>query len=185
MQYFCVSILNHKVIEIQINMKKTLLLLTFSIALIALSFTEATRQLPDVNVRTLDGKSINIQEYAKNGKITVISFWATWCAPCKRELDAISELYPEWTENYDVEVLAISTDNARALSKVRPLVEQKGWEFEVLSDSKQELQRALNFQAIPQTFLINQAGEIVSQHEGYKPGDEYHLEDEIKKLSGK
>ena len=166
-------------------MKNTIIFFTLSLAVIALSFTESSRQLPNVNVKTLDGKSINIQEYAKNGKITVISFWATWCSPCKRELDAISELYPEWVDQYNVEVIAISTDNARALTKVRPLVEQKGWEFEVLSDSKQELQQALNFQAIPQTFVINQEGEIVSQHEGYKPGDEYHLEDEIKKLAGK
>ena len=166
-------------------MKNTIIFFTLSLAVIALSFTESSRQLPNVNVKTLDGKSINIQEYAKNGKITVISFWATWCSPCKRELDAISELYPDWVDQYNVEVIAISTDNARALTKVRPLVEQKGWEFEVLSDSKQELQQALNFQAIPQTFVINQEGEIVSQHEGYKPGDEYHLEDEIKKLAGK
>lgn len=141
------------------------------------------RTLPDVTIKTLDGKSVKIRDYADNGKITILSFWATWCSPCKRELDAISELYPDWIEAYDVELIAITTDNARALSKVKPMIAQKGWEFEILSDSKQELQRALNFQAIPQTFVINQAGEIISQHEGYTPGDEYELEDKIKKLS--
>jgi peroxiredoxin len=157
----------------------------FAITLFLVSADFPSRTLPDVEVKTLDGKSVNIQNYGQNGKITVLSFWATWCSPCKRELDAISELYPEWIENYNVELIAITTDDARALSKVKPLVAQKGWEFEILSDSKRQLQQALNFQAIPQTFVIDQEGQIVAQHEGYNPGDEYELEDKIKKLSEK
>jgi peroxiredoxin len=156
-----------------------------AIGLFLASANLPSRTLPDIEIKTLDGKSVNIQEYGQNGKITILSFWATWCSPCKRELDAISELYPEWIENYNVELIAITTDDARALSKVKPLVAQKGWEFEILSDSKRQLQQALNFQAIPQTFVIDQQGQIIAQHEGYKPGDEYELEDKIKKLSEK
>jgi len=140
-------------------------------------------KLPDINVKTLDGESINIQEFGENGKITVISFWATWCLPCKKELDAIAEMYPEWQEDYNMELVAITIDNARGLSKVRPMVEEKGWEFEILSDAGENLKRALNFQTVPQTFLLNQAGEIVYSHSGYAPGDEFELEDKIKKLA--
>jgi peroxiredoxin len=129
--------------------------------------------------KRIGGETVNIQEYATNGKITVLSFWATWCSPCKRELDAISELYPEWQEKYNVEVVAITIDNARAMSKVRPILEQKGWPFEILSDPNQELQQALNFQAIPQTFVVDLKGEIVYEHTGYQPGDEYELEEAI------
>ena len=82
-----------------------------------------------------------------------------------------------------MEVLAITIDNARALAKVQPLVSQKGWPFEILSDVNQELQQAMNFQAIPQTFVVNKAGEIVYEHTGYKPGDEYELEDLLKELA--
>ncbi|MEL6989300.1 MAG: TlpA disulfide reductase family protein, partial [Bacteroidota bacterium] len=124
-----------------------------------------------------------IQKYGENDKITVISFWATWCLPCKKELDAIAEIYPEWQEDYDMELVAITIDNARGLSKVKPMVEEKGWEFEILSDAGENLKRALNFQTIPQTFLINQKGEIVYSHSGYAPGDEFELEDKIKKLA--
>jgi len=124
------------------------------------------------------------QIFAK-GKVTVISFWATWCSPCKRELDAIAEIYPDWQEDYDVELLAVTIDDARGVAKVPAMVSSKGWEYKVLSDSKQELQRALNFQTVPQTFLLNAAGEIVYTHSGYSPGDEFELEEEIKKASGK
>jgi peroxiredoxin len=129
----------------------------------------------------LAGKPVKIQEYVTGTQLTVLSFWATWCSPCKRELDAIQELYPDWIENYDVRLVAITIDNSRALTQVRPIIEEKGWEFDVLVDSKQELQQALNFQAIPQTFLVDTEGNILYQHEGYTPGDEYELEEIIKK----
>lgn len=140
--------------------------------------------LPAVDVKTMDGKTVNIQELVGNGNITVISFWATWCSPCKRELDAIADIYPEWQEEYGVELLAVTIDDARGVAKVPAMIASKGWEYKVLSDSKQELQRALNFQTVPQTFLLNAAGEIVYTHSGYTSGDEYELEEEIKKVAG-
>jgi len=141
--------------------------------------------LPAIDVKTLEGKSVNIQDLVGNGKITVISFWATWCSPCKRELDAIAEIYPDWQEDYGMELLAVTIDDARGVAKVPAMVASKGWDFIVLSDTKQELQRALNFQTVPQTFLLNEKGEIIYKHSGYSPGDEYELEEEIKKAVGK
>lgn len=141
--------------------------------------------LPSVDIKTLDGKTVNIKDYVGNGKVTVISFWATWCSPCKRELDAIAEMYPDWQEEYGVELLAVTIDDARGVAKVPAMVSSKGWEYIILSDSKQDLQRALNFQTVPQTFLLNAEGEIVYTHSGYSPGDEYELEEEIKKAAGK
>ncbi len=143
----------------------------------------AQKSLPDVAIKTLEGKTVNIQDYAKNGKITILSFWATWCSPCKKELDAISDVYEEWQEEYDVELIAITVDTRRALAKVKPMVETKGWEFEILSDVNQELQQALNFQVVPQTFVVDKEGNIVYDHSGYVPGDEFELEDKIKALA--
>lgn len=142
----------------------------------------AQQSLPSVKVKDLKGKTIDIQDFSKNGKITVISFWATWCSPCKKELDAIADIYPDWQEEYDMELVAVTIDNARALAKVPGMVESKNWDYIVLSDAKQELQRALNFQTVPQTFLIDQKGNIVYSHSGYVSGDEYELEDKMKAL---
>ena len=162
---------------------KIIFSLTFAMILsLSTSFAQNS-SLPSVNVKTLAGETVDIQDYGKNGKITVISFWATWCSPCKRELDAISEIYEEWQEDYDMELLAVTIDDARALPKVNSIVGTKGWEYTVLSDVKQELQRALNFQTVPMTFLVDQDGNIVYKHSGYNPGDEDELEDEMKKLT--
>lgn len=166
----------------------------FSTLLLLLAFvgtaTLATAQdkaktMPSAEIKTLDGQKIDIHDFAENGKITVISFWATWCSPCKKELDAIADVYPDWQEEYDAELVAVTIDTQRALAKVKPMVESKGWEYTILSDPNQVLQNALNFTTIPQTFLLDQEGNIVYSHTGYVPGDEYDLEDKIKKLAGK
>ena len=171
-------------------MKQIFAILGVFFVLSAFTFTNSPEAvdgntLPAINVKTLEGKSVNIQDMVGKGKITVISFWATWCSPCKRELDAIADMYPDWQEDYDVELLAITIDDARGVAKVPAMVASKGWEYKILSDSKQDLQRALNFQTVPQTFLLNAAGEIIYTHSGYSPGDEYELEEQIKKAAGK
>jgi len=164
---------------------KLLLSILFCVAL-AVGFTADTaKKLPNVTISDLQGKPVSIIDAVGTGKVTVLSFWATWCSPCKRELDAITELYPEWVENYDMQLIAISIDNSRMLPQVKPMVEEKGWEFRILMDSKQELQHALEFQAIPQTFVIDKEGNIIFQHEGYNPGDEFELEKVIKEAAGK
>ncbi|MBK8625676.1 MAG: TlpA family protein disulfide reductase [Saprospiraceae bacterium] len=159
----------------------TLLVLVFQVSYISAN----NNPFPSINIKTLDGKTVNTNDYTSKGKITVVSFWATWCTPCKRELDVINEVYGEWAEKYNVQLLAITIDDARGLTKVPAMVQSKGWEFTVLADSKQELQQALNFQTIPQTFLLNEKGEIVYAHNGYNPGDEIELEHKIAELAAK
>lgn len=166
-------------------MKLKVLLSTLVLSLISIAtFAQDGKTLPSVEVRTLDGQTVDIQQYAQDGKITVLSFWATWCSPCKKELDAIADLYEYWQEDYDVEIVAITIDTQRALAKVKPMVVAKGWSYTILSDANQQLQNALNFQTIPQTFVVDQNGQIVYSHSGYVPGDEYELEDKLKKLAG-
>lgn len=143
----------------------------------------AQKTLPSVEVKTLAGETINITDYANNGKITILNFWATWCTPCKKELDALMDFYPEWRDDHGVEFIAITIDNARGLPKVPAIVKQKGWEYTILSDVKQELQNALSFRSVPQMFILNKKGEIVYSHSTYVPGFEYELDDKIKELA--
>ncbi len=154
----------------------------FCLICLGLNDLRAQTGLPDVNVKTLEGQVVNIKNELSPDKVTVLSFWATWCAPCKLELDAISEIYEEWQDEYEVELIAVSVDDARALAKVGPMVAEKDWPFKILTDSNQDLMRLLSFQSIPYTLVINQAGEIAFTHTGYLPGDEETLEEEIMQL---
>ncbi|HMX39305.1 MAG TPA: TlpA disulfide reductase family protein [Saprospiraceae bacterium] len=162
-------------------MKKTLLTLVAVLLAWAATFAQ-TKSLPSANVKTLEGQSLNVQELGKSGKITVISFWATWCSPCKKELDAIKDYYDEWKEKYGVELVAVSVDDARTAAKIPAMVKEKGWEYRILLDSNKEFQQTANVASVPYTILLNASGNIVFEHTGYTPGDELELEEKIKEL---
>ncbi len=162
--------------------KRLFFTLIFSLFAISVS---AQNALPDVELTNIEGAKVNISDYAKNGKITVFSFWATWCSPCKKELNNIAEVYEDWQEEYDMELVAISIDDQRNASKIKPYVNGQAWEYEVLLDVNEDLKRYLNFQTVPYTFVLDQNGEVVYKHTGYVEGDEYILEDKLIELTEK
>lgn len=140
------------------------------------------QKVPSTTIKDLKGKSVDIVSYLGQEGPIILTFWASWCAPCKKELDNIADLYPDWQEEFGVELVAVTIDASQDISKARSMVASKAWEYTILSDPNQSLLRALNFQTIPQTFLINKDGEVVYAHSGYLDGDEYELEKELKKL---
>tara|TARA_B100001778_G_C18585812_1_gene629770 strand:+ start:1180 stop:1671 length:492 start_codon:yes stop_codon:yes gene_type:complete len=138
--------------------------------------------LPSVDVKTINGKSININSIDNDEMPIVINFWATWCKPCKKELNNIAEVYDEWQDETGVKIIAISIDDTRSMSKVAPYVNSVGWEYEVYLDPNGDLKRSMGVSTVPHTFLLNSKKEIVWQHRGYVDGDEDELFDEIQNL---
>ncbi len=145
--------------------------------------SQAQQSLPNVTLQTLDGKNVDLKSSLKKGRLTVISFWATWCSPCKKELDNIKEVYAEWQEKYKTDLIAVSIDDARSVSKISPIVKSKKWNYTILSDKNEDLKRALNFQTVPFTIVVDSEGKIVYTHNGYVEGDENDLEDKLIELS--
>ena len=164
-------------------MMKKLILSIFAIAFFTVSSFSQNRTLPSVKVKNLKGSLVNIQTIKNDGKPIVISFWATWCKPCKKELNAIAEVYEEWQDDTGVKLVAISIDDSRSASKVKPYVNTEGWEYEIYLDEKQDLFRSLGGSSVPHTFLLDGNGNIVWDHKGYIEGDEEELLEEIKKIS--
>jgi len=157
----------------------------FALSLLILLSTNALAQnegVPNVSLKNLKGESVNIRELASNGKITVVSFWATWCSPCKKELTNYAELYDVWQEKYGVQVLAISIDDARNTAKVKAYVNGVNWPFEVLLDPNEDMKRSMNFQTVPFSMLVDQSGNIVYRHNSYVEGDEFIMEEKIAAL---
>ena len=163
-------------------MKKLILTIAVIGIFTTLSLSQ-NRTLPSVEVKALDGGNINIQEIENSGKPIVISFWATWCKPCKKELNAIAEVYEEWQDETGVKLIAISIDDTRSMSKVMPYVNASDWDYEVYLDPNGDLKRAMGISTVPHTFLLNGKNEIVWQHKGYVDGDEDELLEQIKKIA--
>ena len=140
------------------------------------------KSLPSVNVKTLEGNQFNFKNIDNNGNPIVISFWATWCKPCTKELNNIAEIYEDWQDETNVKLVAVSIDDRRSQSKVAPYVNSSAWEYEIYIDSNSDLKRAMGVSTVPHTFLLDKNKQIIWQHRGYVEGDEYELFDEILKL---
>ncbi len=174
-------------------MKKFLLTFFIPLFLFKISFTqngtsepknpEKGRILPSVNINTLEGSTFNTGKISNNGKPIIISFWATWCSPCKKELNTLAEVYDDWKEKTGVKLIAISIDDSRNMGKVAPYVNGQGWDFEVYIDPNSNFKRALNVINVPHTFLLNGQKEIVWEHNSYSPGDEDILFGLIQKMA--
>ena len=159
-------------------MKKLLLIFSASILYLNLN-----AQLPNIKLKDVTGNSINLSEISNNGNPIIISFWATWCKPCKAELNAIAEEFEDWVDETGVKLIAISIDDARSSSRVEPYVNAMGWEYTVLMDPNGDMKRAMNVNNVPHTFLLNGDKKIVWDHNNYSPGDEDELYDELVKYS--
>ena len=131
--------------------------------------------LPDVTLRDINGKEVNVAHLGSEGKPVIISFFATWCKPCMRELKAIDELYEEWQEETGVEIYIVSIDQGQDIQQVAPLVNGNGWSFQVLLDPNGTLKRAMNVQNVPHLFVVDGKGKIIYNHSGYTPGDEEEI----------
>lgn len=139
-------------------------------------------QLPSLTLKTIDGKSVKVNELSNNGKPFIIDFFATWCKPCNRELSAISEVYEDWQAETGVKVIAVSIDKAQNINKVKPLVDQHGWEYEVLLDPNSDFLRALGGTMIPYVVIVDGNGKIVYKHSGYTEGAEQELIEKVREL---
>ena len=145
----------------------------------------ALAQLPAVTLKTLDGGSVQSETLSNDGKPFIIDFFATWCKPCNRELSAIAEVYEDWQQETGVKIFAVSIDQAQNTNKVKPLVDQNEWEYDVLLDPNSDLLKALGGQMIPFVVVVDGEGNIVAKHSGYTDGGENELIEEVRKLLAK
>ena len=159
-------------------MRKILLLLVLTLSI---SLANAQKNYPNITLKNLDDKEVNLVEKSKD-KLLVISFWATWCGPCIQELEAINDEYEDLQEEMDFELIAVSIDNSRSVSRVKPMVNGKDWDYEVLLDTNQEMKKALNFSAPPYLLIIKD-GKILYTHSGYTPGSEEEAFEKFRELS--
>ncbi|MEO7210615.1 MAG: TlpA disulfide reductase family protein [Chitinophagaceae bacterium] len=152
-------------------MKKLFSLFVFILLVNVLSAQDV---LPDVQIKNLRGQDIQTTTLRDSSSLTVISFWATWCKPCRQELEAISDEWDDFKKT-GAKLIAISIDDSRSTGSVQSIANASGWEFNIYLDDNQNLKRALNISAIPYAIVIDKDGKIIRRIQGYNPGEEVEL----------
>lgn len=160
---------------------KSLIGILFFLTVIAV--TAQTNTLPSVDIKKPDGTVVSTDSITNEGKPIIVSFWATWCKPCVKELTTISEVYEEWQEETGVKLYAVSIDDARTFANVASFVNGRDWPFEVLCDPNSDLKRAMNVNLVPHTFILDKDRNIVWQHTSFSEGGELELIELIRRLN--
>lgn len=155
-----------------------------TIACLCFSFSIMAQELPTTEIKDVNsGKKLPFNETIEKGKVTVISFWATWCIPCKKEIKNISAKLAEWKKEADFNYVTISIDEARAEGMVRTYAISQGWSFPYYMDANSDLKRSLSFQNVPFLLIIDKNGKVAFSHTGYEVGGEAEVFAKVKELA--
>jgi peroxiredoxin len=146
--------------------------------------TAQDKPVPSVKLQDIAGNTVDTGALSNDGNPVVICFWATWCSPCKKELNNYADLYADWQDEMGVKVVAVTIDDQRSKSRVKPYVDGVAWEYDVLYDPNRDFARAMGVQTPPHTFIVDGDGNIVWSHVGYTDGDEAELEEKLREITG-
>lgn len=137
----------------------------------------------DIPLKTLDGDTVLSSEALSNdGRPMVLAFWLTTCLPCRIEMQNIAPFYEDWVEETGVRVAFISTDFEHNAHKIVKFIRDNNYPFEVYHDIHREFRQMLpgGLNGLPQSFVINDGGEILYHKRKYSAGDEFKLYDAMK-----
>ena len=151
----------------------------FLFLVISVLFGQST--IPNTKVRLLNNETVNLN--ALTNGVSIVSFWATWCIPCVKEIYAIEKLIQE--NGYKISVVLINTDDAGKIPKVKSFVNSKkylkGDNYHIVMDYDRKLYKRFNAKPIPLTFITN-GNEIVYRKRGFVNGDEYVFKEELDRI---
>lgn len=167
---------------ITIHKMKKILFLLAALPLFCSFNTMPTAAIPSVQLKDLNGNTVDTGKLSNDGKPILICFWATWCSPCKKELNTYAELYDDWKEETGVKIVAVTIDDQRTVNSVKPYINSVSWDYEILLDVNKQFAQAMGVNNPPHTFLLDGNGNIVWQHSGYQPGDEDEVYEQLKKF---
>jgi thiol-disulfide isomerase/thioredoxin len=161
---------------------KKIIVVFAAILMSGLSFAQT--RLPDTQIKDVNNsKKVAFNETFTKGKVTLVSFWATWCVPCKKEIKNICAKLPAWQKEADFNYMTISIDESRAEGLVRSYAISQGWKFPFYIDPNSDLKRSLNFQTVPFTLIVDKNGNVAYMHSGYEEGGEEEVFTLIKQLA--
>ena len=149
------------------------------IYLIAITLIHQARSQPfyatSEHLKTLDGATVHINEIFTSTKGTILIFWETNNPKCCNNLDNLQDVWVEEVKSLGVNLVAICVNCQGIVTKVKPYVSGKGWDFETYIDINGDLKRALGITSTPYTILLDGNQNIKCRYPGYCSGDETQI----------
>jgi len=132
---------------------------------------------PDFTLRTTDGKNLRLAE--QRGRVVLVNFWATWCAPCRQEMPLLNQLYQKYEgSGFTLLGVNVDDDSRNAIN----LANKLGVSFPVLLDADKTVSKRYELSSMPSTLLIDRDGKVRYVHRGYQAGFEALYEKQIREL---
>lgn len=159
-------------------------LLAAAVAVLFTTAVHAQTELPNTQIKDVKtSKKLSFNEAISKDRVTLVSFWATWCVPCKKEIKNIRAKMADWKKEADFDYVTVSVDESRAEGLVRSYAIGQGWDFPYFIDPNSDLKRSLNFQTVPFTLIVDKNGKVAYMHSGYEEGSENEVFAKIKELA--
>jgi cytochrome c-type biogenesis protein len=118
---------------------------------------------PEYCASTLDGKTSCLADFTD--KVTIVNVWATWCIPCREEMPALEDLYKEFSHK-GLEIIGVSVDGPGSQNRIKTFADRMGITYTILHDPDDKFTRVFRTIGVPESFLINQEGQIVHTWKG-------------------
>lgn len=145
--------------------------------LITTTSVQAQEDAPDFTLKSTTGDNQRLAE--QRGNVVMLNFWASWCAPCRKEMPLLDELYQRYqSAGFVLYGINVESDTAAA----DKLLEDIPVSFPVLYDPTSKVSELYGVDAMPTTILIDRDGKIRYTNRGYRSGDEEKYREQIKEL---
>ena len=148
--------------------------------IILLASSLAGQKINDFKLKDINNRLTSFSK-VKGEKLTVLDFWATWCKPCIQAIPKLNNISEQFKDS-GVNVIGINVDSPRNAVKVKPFARTYKISYTIMRDPNSEIATDLNVSVFPTLYILNDKDEIVFSHEGFRPGDEKVIQDEIRKL---
>ncbi len=132
----------------------------------------------DFSGTTLSGQTIKLSSL--RGKVVLVDFWASWCEPCKKELPLLAKMAPRLKAR-GIEIVAVNIDDNK--QNAEAFVRQHGLSLTVVSDTDKSIVGKYEPPKMPTSFTVDRAGIVRSVNDGFEPGDESKIEQQLTELA--
>lgn len=135
---------------------------------------------PEISLKDLSGKTVDLASLA--GKVVILDFWATWCAPCREEMPELQNFYKKYNAK-GLEIVGISVD--KGPDGIKDFINKLKVTFPVVHDDGHKVADKYSPPRMPSSYIIDKKGVVRYVHGGYRAGDAATFEKEIQELLAK